>query len=123
MANHVHYRDCDIIAALKLTNGKVFLAAEMMGCHPDTIYSRASLVSEVKEAIGHFRGLIVDKAENEVEKAVEAGEAWAIKMTLEQQGRERGWTRKPELDVGNLTNEELAALSRLLAKATSPRSG
>ncbi len=97
MARTNHYTNEEMISALEKFKGAVYLAAESIGCHPDTIYSRARKSDVVKKAITLHRGKMLDTAELALYKAVTRGESWAIAFALKSVGRKRGYGDKVEV--------------------------
>lgn len=97
-AESTKYRLEDVIKALKLSAGKVYIAAEKLGSSPQTIYNYAKRFSEVKQVIRQQRGLRLDRAEDALEKAVEAGEGWAVCFTLKTLGKKRGYVEKQQIE-------------------------
>lgn len=85
-----------IVAALNRTMGRVYLAAEQLGCDPTTIYHRAKKCAAVRKAMRFARGKAVDTAECALMKAVLAGEAWAVCFTLKTLGKGRGYVERAE---------------------------
>jgi hypothetical protein len=123
-----------IIQALKALDGKVYIAAERLGCHPDTIYYRAKRIKAVQDAITLPRNQLVDMAETALKQAVLKGEAWAVCFALKCQGKDRGYVERQEVtgkdggpiqqkvDVNALTDDaRLARLNALLDAARTRR--
>jgi hypothetical protein len=100
MARTQVYSNKQMIDALNKFKGAVYLAAESIGCNPDTIYDRANKSPEVKRAITRHRGKMLDTAEMALYNAVLKGESWAIAFALKSVGRKRGYGDKIELDIG-----------------------
>jgi hypothetical protein len=96
MARPRVYSDEKIIAALTETMGLVYLAAQVVGCDPDTIYRRAKKSAQVNSHIAFERGKIIDTAEMKLFQAINAGEPWAIAMTLKTLGKNRGYVERME---------------------------
>lgn len=86
-----------IIAALIDNNGLVHPAAKSLGCTPQTIYTWRDKDPDIKAAIENARDSIVDAAEKALLKAVEAGEPWAVALTLKTIGKGRGYTERTEI--------------------------
>jgi hypothetical protein len=91
MARTKRYTAEEIAAALIEFRGMVYLAAQKVGCHPDTIYERAKTNKVIHDAMNNERGKVVDTAELKLFQAVLAGESWAIMMVLKCLGRKRGY--------------------------------
>src|ERR1700722_1106447 len=96
MSRTQQYADDEILEALQLTKGKVYDAADVIGCCADTIYERAKSCPAILTAMKHARGKFLDKCEGKLEEAVDAGEQWAINLSLKTLGRERGYWDKTE---------------------------
>ncbi len=93
------YTDKEIISALEKHKGAIYLAAEYLGCHPDTVYERAKKVKGVQNAIDRHRGKLLDVAELALYNAVVKGENWAIAFCLKSIGRDRGYGDKLDLTM------------------------
>ena len=122
-APNVIYPTFAIIDALKATMGKVYLAAERLGCDPQTIYNRAKQEPVIELAMRMARGKTVDKAELKLEVALDNGEAWAIQMVLKTLGKDRGYVERhevedttpppPDPDLAKLNGRDLRTLHLL----------
>lgn len=91
MARTKKFTDAEIIAALKKTKGLVYLAADKIGCHVDTIYERVKKSKEVAATVKHERGKFVDTAEQKLYNAVIKCQGWAIQTVLKCLGKDRGY--------------------------------
>lgn len=91
MARPQHFTNKEMIAALEKCKGAVYLAAETIGCHPDTIYTRAKKSDDIAQAITRHRGKMLDTAELALYAAITRGESWAVAFALKSIGRERGY--------------------------------
>lgn len=85
------YTNDQIVGALQGTLGKVYLAAEKLGCTPSTIYRRAEGSQQIAETIEQYAGRMLDLAENELTAAIVNHESWAIRFVLQTAGRKRGY--------------------------------
>lgn len=122
--NHEHYTDEQIIAALKETYGKVYLAAEKLGCHPSTIYARSEKSPEVAETLEHYTGRLIDIAEASLTRSVIAGESWAVRLTLRTLGQKRGYTERPPGPAPQSSTKMKDLIQEMLAPMSgSPRAG
>lgn len=121
MANQVLNRD-ELIGKIWANKGKVGLVAEILGVTPATIYNYAKRYSTVKNALVdsrvHFDESLVDAAEIKLHRAVVKGEAWAVKYTLDNKGKSRGYgvssseiKHSGSIDVRSLSDDELEALA------------
>lgn len=86
--------DDQIIAALHAACGQVYLAAERLGCAPDTLISRVRKSPAIAAVLEASRGKLVDTAEAALYRAILEGESWAVKFALETQGQQRGYAGK-----------------------------
>lgn len=85
--------------ALKATAGKVFLAADRLGCSFQTIYGYMHRYPEIQALVDEERGKLVDTAEIALKRAVIDGEAWAVCFTLKTLGYKRGFIEHHEHEV------------------------
>jgi len=102
-----------IEAALRKTDGGVYLAAETLRCDPQTIYNRLDAVPELRALKDQLRGKLVDIAEASLKRGVLKGEGWAVCFTLKNIGKDRGYVERNEItgkEGGPIQTEE-AALS------------
>lgn len=94
-----HRTDAQIIAALKATNGGVYLAASRLGCEPSTIYRRAEKSEKIKSVIEAARGELVDMAESGLKKKVLDGDTTAMIWVTKTLGRGRGYVERTEHEI------------------------
>lgn len=83
--------DRAMIAALEQFRGLIVPAALALGVDASTVRRRAKNVPAVGAALQESRDLLVDSAEAKLAEAIDAGEAWAVSLTVRQLGRSRGW--------------------------------
>jgi transposase-like protein len=120
MAGKPKYTNESIVAALAQTNGTVYLAAEALGCDPDTIFRRVHKSAAVAAAVRHHKGRRVDNAERKLDAAVERGEPWAVALVLKTLGKGRGYVERQEMtgkDGGPLDVVEVVVRDRKEAVA------
>ena len=91
------YTDKQIIHALKLTNGMVYVAADNLGCSPNTVKKRLLSSQRVAEAQEAAKGQLLDVAETRLAAAVARTEPWAVQFYLKTQGRCRGYGERKEI--------------------------
>ena len=91
------YTTEQIISALEATNGLIALAAQRLGCSPQTIYNRANKSKRLKDIIFEKRDNLVDHAELALRAAVLNKEPWAIAMVLKTLGKSRGYVERQEV--------------------------
>ncbi len=101
------YTDLQIIQALRANRGMVYLAAQVVGCDPDTIHNRAKTSRFVAATIKHERGKVIDTAEQRLFNAIERDEPWAIRLCLTTIGKKRGYVERTE--VINVGDDEITA--------------
>lgn len=119
-----------IIEAIHATKGMVYLAAERLGCTPQTIYNRRDKVAAVREAMRAEDEKVNDLAELKLYQAIQNGEPWAVKYRLSTKGKTRGYSERVEVtgaDAGPVKTQEIgrvhgsaehvAAVIRILAEA------
>jgi hypothetical protein len=94
MAKKEKYPPEALAAALKATNGLVYLAADRLGVAASTIYRAAKRHKIVSDVIEHQKGKRLDTAEAALWKAVVDGEAWAVCFYLKTQGKARGYVER-----------------------------
>lgn len=90
------WSDDEIIAGLKANDGRVYLAARAIGCHPDTIYERSKTTRAIRDVLDQSRGELVDLGETALKRAVVAGEGWAVCFALKTLGKDRGYVERVE---------------------------
>jgi hypothetical protein len=114
------YTANQVIEALKETKGMVYLAAEALGCAPQTVYNYAKRYKSVQVEIDNQRGVFLDKTEMKLDEAIEKGESWAIAFALKTLGKKRGYTEKQEIeqrttnieiDLNTLTDDQIKRLA------------
>lgn len=97
------YNREDVINAVWRARGNVSQAADEIGCARRTITSMAAQYATVKAAIDDARadkrGELLNKAESGLERALDNGEAWAIRYVLKSVGRGHGWDTLSGVDV------------------------
>jgi hypothetical protein len=91
----------------------VYLAADKLNCHPDTIYKRARKEKPIADAIEHARGKMLDVAESALKCATLNGEAWAVCFTLKTIGKHRGYVERIEHEHRSIDAKIRRELDRL----------
>lgn len=108
-----------IIEALRRSKGMVSIAARLLDCSRQTVYSAMERHPEISEVVAGERELLIDTAELKLVDSVTKGQPWAIAFYLKTQGRHRGYIERREVDLeGRLTLEQavLAARAKRLTK-------
>ena len=99
MASRHRYTAQQVIDALHATRGLVYLAAQRLGCDPDTIMNYCKRYPTVEQAKHDARGALLDMAEAKLFLAVQRDEAWAITFCLKTIGRSRGYGERLDLEA------------------------
>ena len=99
MAKKPKFTAQQVIEALQATRGLVYLAAQRLGCDPDTIMNYCKRYPTVEQAKHDARGALLDLAEAKLFLAVQRDEAWAITFCLKTIGRSRGYAERLDLNV------------------------
>lgn len=102
-----HRTEAQIVAALKATNGGVYLAAARLGCEPSTIYRRADKSKKIKAVIEAARGELVDMAEAGLKKKVLDGDTTAMIWVTKTLGRARGYVERTEHEISGRNGEPI----------------
>lgn len=108
-----------IVAALKATNGLVYLAARQVGCTPKTIYNRAKSCAAIRRAMEDSRGELIDLSELKLRAAVLNGEPWAVALVLKTLGKDRGYVERQETVTRAETIEVVTRVVRVNADTSS----
>ena len=90
------YNAKDIADALRDSKGMVYVAAQQLGCRPQTIYNYLKKSPLVQQAADQANGTMGDAAELKLYAAVMRGEAWAIAFYLKTKGKQRGYVERQE---------------------------
>lgn len=93
------YTAQQVIDALKATRGMVYIAAQQLGCEPETVQNYCKRYPTVEQAKHDARGALLDEAELRLWKAIQRDEAWAIAFALKTIGRSRGYGEQLNLQV------------------------
>ena len=91
------YTDKQIIDALQQTKGMVYVAAQRLGCSPDTIKARMAKSEKIRAVAEAERGRMGDTAELKLIEAIHDGQPWAIQFYLKTQAKDRGYTERQEV--------------------------
>lgn len=97
MANRSRFTAAQMIEALDINKGMVYLTAKSLGCCHTTVYNYAKRYKSVQQAIDANRGHVIDMAELKLYDAILAGEHWAVAFALRTIGKHRGYTERHEI--------------------------
>jgi hypothetical protein len=116
--------------ALIETKGMVFIAAQRLGCHPETVRLYCKRYPSVQAARDTQRGIMVDTAELKLWQSIQNGEAWGITLCLKTLGKDRGYVEQQKLALTDPSGEQsweptigLAALLEAARKKLTPTNG
>ena len=85
-----------MIEAVEMYRGGLYMAADHLDCSYNQIKSRAQTDEELARVIETEKGKIDDRAELGLVKAIQDGEAWAIKFRLKH-AAERGYVQQKDV--------------------------
>jgi len=106
------YPAATIAEALVKTRGNVTAAARAIGCNRETVRRAVDRFDTCREAVERGREERVDVAETALDKALDAGEPWAVALTLKTIGKARGYTERSEQVITD-TRETVRVVFRL----------
>lgn len=106
------YTPDQILTALRHARGMVTAAARVLGCNRQVIYNYKAKYPQIDEVLAEAREQQLDMTELALFRAIDQGEAWAIKLYLKTHGRSRGYSEKQDTGQGTMTLEELVLLSQ-----------
>lgn len=86
----------EMIRAVQKYRGGLYLAADDLGCSHQQIIDRAKTDDALARIIDTEKGKIDDRAELGLVKAIQDGEAWAIKFRLKH-ASERGYVEQKDV--------------------------
>jgi hypothetical protein len=87
----------EVIKAIQDCHGLVHLAARSkLRCSPQTVYNYINRYPKIKEALDNERPYSTDIAEDRLLRALNEGQAWAIKFYLATIGKDRGFVERVE---------------------------
>lgn len=101
MARKEEFDREEMINAIWGAQGKVSVAAQAVGCTPETVFAYARKYATVKDAIDQARSTwdekLLDAAEVKLYEQVLDGRPWAVKYTLATKGKARGYVERQEV--------------------------
>jgi hypothetical protein len=96
MPNKHRYTATQVADALTETKGMLFIAAQRLGCDPETIRNYCRRYPSVQAAKDAQRGMMIDAAELKLWQSIQNGEPWGIAFALKTIGKDRGYTERHE---------------------------
>lgn len=91
------YTNEQIANALRECKGMVYVAADRLGCSPNTIKARLAKVQYLQDVIEAESGRVDDTAELKLYERILAGDPWAIQFRLRTKGKHRGYVVRQEV--------------------------
>lgn len=117
MAIIEHLTCKNVSAALRQFNGNMAAAARSFGVTRTAVYLFIERHPELKPVVKECRESMKDHAESSLQRALLAGEAWAVCFYLKCQAKDRGYVERQELsfvpdtDIDAAIRNELAGLA------------
>jgi hypothetical protein len=128
--NKQRYTAKQVANALIETKGMLFIAAERLGCDPETIRNYCRRYPSVQAARDAQRGAMVDLAELKLWQSIQNGEPWGITLCLKTLGKDRGYVEQQKLALTDPSGEQsweptigLAALLEAARKKLTSTNG
>lgn len=120
----------EVIIALKKCGGIISKASEMLGlASSNGLRERIKRTPKLLEALDEIRTDLLDKAEDNIVTAIQAGDKDVSWKYLTKMGKERGYgdtvtingkvTIEQKPDLSNLSEQELAELEKIVSKTTN----
>jgi hypothetical protein len=100
------YTATQVAQALTETKGMLYIAAERLGCDPETIRNYCKRYPSVQAARDAQRGRMVDLAELKLWQSIQNGEAWGIAFCLKTLGKDRGYVEQQKLALTDPSGEQ-----------------
>lgn len=91
------YTAAEVIDALERARGIKAVAAKILGCTRQTVERYAKRYATVAQACRQARETLVDVAEGQLVKSVDAGEWPAVRYVLATLGKSRGYAERTEI--------------------------
>jgi len=89
----------EVHSALEKSRGRVYLASQMLECHPNAIYRYMQRYPETKAFCEEIRERAIEVVEDKLFEAAEDGKAWAVQFFLKCQAKHRGYVERQEHNV------------------------
>jgi hypothetical protein len=114
------YTAKEVAQALIETKGMVYIAAQRLGCDPDTIRNYCKRYPSVQAARDAQRGVMVDTAELKLWQSIQNGEAWGIAFCLKTLGKDRGYVDMQKVALTDPSGEHSAELTVVYLPSKAP---
>jgi hypothetical protein len=124
------HTDEEILEALEKCGGLIHPTARLLDVDYRGLLRRINKNPKLQESVKDFREIAIDASESALFSAIKRQEPWAITLLLKGGlARNRGWgdfvtsintntNVNTEIDLSNLSMEELKVLNELLEKST-----
>jgi hypothetical protein len=89
--------DAKIAEMLLATAGIMSTAAARLGVNKSTICRRVQRSPVLQQALADASDRVLDLAETELFKSIQAGESWAVCFYLKCKGKHRGYVERSEI--------------------------
>ncbi len=113
------YTKTEIMNAVQNSNGCVSTVAVQLGCAWATARTYIDKFPAAVEALEVQQSRLVAEAVNQLHKAIDAGERWAIERVLDTIGRRAGFGLVAHSRIDQTTNGE--PVNRLLVEYIEPK--
>lgn len=116
MAKKRRYTAQEVADAIATAEGYVSKAADILGCHVNTIYNYIERYDVVRDAVTQVREKRHDFVENAIMRAIKADNVTAMIFYAKTQMKDRGYVERQELhhsgniNVTELSDDELRAI-------------
>ena len=134
MANRTQHHKKALLEALEKTLGVITSACKIVGVNRSTYYDYYKTDSDFREQVDDLSNVVLDFAESQLHKQIQAGNTTATIFYLKTKGKGRGYIERTEytgkdgeslsqqnINLSNLTIEELRTLKKLNEKATDDK--
>jgi len=88
-----------VIEAIYKANGIMATTAKILGCSRQTVYNYIQRYKTVANAYNDASEIVLDFAENELLKQIQAGNITAIIYFLKTKGKHRGYVERQEISM------------------------
>ena len=95
----LHYKEEDIIEAIKGTGGIISTIAKKLNCSWTAADKYTSNWESTKKCLEDERETVLDLAESAVIREIQNGDIQAAKYMLSTKGKRRGYTEKQEIEM------------------------
>lgn len=96
MGDRPHWTAAQMAHAIRTSRGILAAAARSLGCERETVVNYCKRYPTVQAAYDEQREVLVDIAESQLIKQVDAGTEWGVKWVLATLGKDRGYVTRQE---------------------------